>query len=92
VYEVRFALAAVADLERLAAFARRQVLGQVRRQLTEDPLTVTRRKKIIVGEQGSVRQLRVGDYRVFYDVLMDEAAVLVWGVRSKGRRTTGEIL
>jgi mRNA-degrading endonuclease RelE of RelBE toxin-antitoxin system len=91
-YAVRFTSAAVTDLTRLRVFMRRRVLGQIRRQLVADPVTLTRRKKIISGEAGTVRQLRVGDYRVYYDVLHDEAAVLVWGVRHKGRRTTGEIL
>ena len=91
-YSVRFTPAAVSDLDRLPVFARRRVLGEVRRQLVTDPVTFTRRKKIIVGETDLVRQLRVGDYRVFYDVLVDEAVVLVWGVRRKERRTTGEIL
>jgi mRNA-degrading endonuclease RelE of RelBE toxin-antitoxin system len=91
-FAVRFTPAAVVDLAQLPVFVRRRVLAQIRRQLVSDPVTLTHRKKIIVGEAGSVRQLRVGDYRVFYDVLVDEAAVLVWGIRRKGRRTTGEVL
>ena len=92
VYSVRLTASAVEDLERLPAHARRRVVGEIRRQLTTDPVTLTRRKKVIVGETDLIRQLRVGDYRVFYDVVDDEPVVLVWGVRRKGRRTTGEII
>jgi mRNA-degrading endonuclease RelE of RelBE toxin-antitoxin system len=92
VYSIRFTPAAVADLARLRAFTRIRVLAEIRGQLSTDPLIPSRRRKVIVGEADAVRQLRVGDYRVFYDVVVDEPVVLVWGIRRKGRRTTGEIL
>jgi mRNA-degrading endonuclease RelE of RelBE toxin-antitoxin system len=92
VHAVRFTPAAAADLERLPVYVRRRVVNEIRRQLVTDPLTFSRRKKVIVGVSQLVRQLRVGDYRVFYDVVVDEPVVLVWGIRRKGRRTTGEIL
>ena len=37
-----------------------------------------------------VRQIRAGDYRIYYSI--DDGAVLVHAVRRKGTRTTGEIL
>jgi mRNA-degrading endonuclease RelE of RelBE toxin-antitoxin system len=37
-------------------------------------------------------QLRVGDFRVFYDVDVEQKAVIVRAVRRKGTRTTEEIL
>jgi len=34
--------------------------------------------------------LRVGDYRVFYDVCEDRQTVLIIAIRFKGTRTLGE--
>lgn len=41
---------------------------------------------------GPVWQLRVGEYRVLYDVLDDEDLVVVRAVRRKGKKTKEEIL
>jgi len=38
-----------------------------------------------------VWELRVGDYRVFYDVDVERAVVIVQAVCRKGRKTTKEI-
>ena len=37
-------------------------------------------------------QLRIGDYRVFYDILEGEEAVWVHALRWKGRQATEDIL
>ena len=38
-------------------------------------------------------ELRVGEYRVFYDVDEDQQAVYVWAVRRKGQdQTTEEVI
>jgi len=56
-------------------------------------MAVTGKKKLLeLGDGESIRQLRVGDYRVFYDVDEEESLVIVRHVRRKGTRTTGEIL
>jgi mRNA-degrading endonuclease RelE of RelBE toxin-antitoxin system len=39
-----------------------------------------------------VWQLRVGDFRVFYDVDEDREQVIIRAIRRKGRRSTKEIL
>ena len=51
-----------------------------------------RSKKILdLGEEIFVYQLRVGDFRVFYDVYETEQRVIIRHGRRKGRRTAGEI-
>jgi hypothetical protein len=37
-----------------------------------------------------VWELRVGEYRVFYDVDSDRSVVIVQAIRREGRRTTGD--
>ena len=51
-----------------------------------------RLKTILLAEGRTIRHLRVGDFRVFYDIEPEQRLVLVRAVRSKGRKTTGEIL
>ncbi len=61
-------------------------------------MTPSRYRKELVGlvppwdQVRPVWELRVGDYRVFYDVDAADRTVLVRAIRHKGRRTTGEIL
>ncbi|MBI4607189.1 MAG: hypothetical protein HY721_34935 [Planctomycetes bacterium] len=63
-----------------------------------EPTFPTRRKKVLQGvtppweQVGPVWQLRVGDYRVFYDVIEDELIVWIRALRWKGPRTTEEVL
>jgi mRNA-degrading endonuclease RelE of RelBE toxin-antitoxin system len=90
---------AEAELDDLRAYDRMRVLDEIEEQLTHDPATVTRRKKILKALQppwdqlGPVWQLRVGDYRIFYDVLERERLVIVRAVRMKlPHRTTEEML
>jgi mRNA-degrading endonuclease RelE of RelBE toxin-antitoxin system len=51
-----------------------------------------KRKLLDLGGGNFIRQLRVGDYRVFYDVDEAENQVVIRHIRRKGQRTTGEIL
>lgn len=113
VYAVRWDEGALADLRRmkLRAYEVRQIVDAVDEQLTYEPDRESKRKKIIrPGEDlpfehlEPVWQLRVGEYRVFYDVAASEAEpeeteprreglVSIRAVRHKpGHKTTGDIL
>ena len=76
----------------------RRILKEVEAQLTKEPTRPTRRKKLLEGlvrPWVSVRpvwQLRVGDFRVFYDVDEEGQEVIVRAIRRKGTKTTKEIL
>ena len=84
---------AARELRALRAHDRARVLDAIERHLIEAPLMLTRSKKVLdLGEEGFVHQLRVGDFRVFYDVDETERVVIVMHVRRKGRKTTGEVL
>jgi mRNA-degrading endonuclease RelE of RelBE toxin-antitoxin system len=66
--------------------------------LTKKPTTPTRRKKLLEGlvppwdALRPVWQLRVGDFRVFYDVDEERQEVIVRAIRRKGSKTTKEAL
>jgi mRNA-degrading endonuclease RelE of RelBE toxin-antitoxin system len=67
-------------------------------RLTKDPTTPSRQRKLLEGlvpPWDSVRpvwQLRVGDFRVFYDVDEKQQEVIVRAIRRKRTKTTKEIL
>ncbi len=98
-FAIRFEIRAVAELDRLRAFDRARIIDDVERNLRKEPLVESRRKKVLRGlippwhQVGPVWQLRVGDFRVFYDVDEAKGTVIVRSVRHKGsHRTTEEIL
>ncbi len=92
-YEVMYQAEAAAELNELRAFDRIRVLDSIARGLRATPTTARgKKKKLDLGGGNFIWQFRVGDYRVFYDVIEEERLVIVRHVRHKGRKTTGEIL
>jgi len=98
-YEIRYSPGVTDDLNHLKVFLRRQILDSVDEQLTHVPTRETRRRKLLHGlvlpfeADPPIWQLRVGEYRVFYDVDEIERIVYVRAVRHKPpHRTTEEIL
>jgi mRNA-degrading endonuclease RelE of RelBE toxin-antitoxin system len=86
------------DLRRLRAHEVSRIMDEVDGQLGMAPATAGRRKKRLEGIDppwDAVRpvwQLRVGDFRVFYDVDAARRQVVVRAIRRKGSKTTEEIL
>jgi mRNA-degrading endonuclease RelE of RelBE toxin-antitoxin system len=99
VYEIRSSASVAVELKRLRASQRRRILDEVRQKLTRQPTVLTRhikRLRNLVPPFEAVPpiwQLRVGDYRVLYDVDERSQRVFVRAVRRKPpHRTTEEIL
>ena len=87
------------DLEKLDAHGRRRLLDAVETQLLVQPTTPTRNRKLLVSlippwtAEPPIWELRVGEYRIFYDVAEDERVVYVRAIRSKpSGQTTEDIL
>ena len=79
-YRVEFSTAAARQLRKLAAVERKRVLAAIR-ALESEPRPPGTTK--LVGEQTAWR-IRVGDYRVIYDVFDNSLLVVV--VRAAHRR------
>jgi len=85
-------------LEGLRPFDRNRILDEIGWQLRSSPTVVTARRTMLVGATPSfehvqpIWQLRVGDFRVVYDVDRSERVVIVRAVLRKGQQRTGEIL
>jgi mRNA-degrading endonuclease RelE of RelBE toxin-antitoxin system len=93
VFRVEYHPEAAAELNRLRAFDRGRILDAIKRHLMVAPgITGGRRKRLDLGSGNVIHQLRVGDYRIFYDVDEAKLRVIVRHVRRKGQKTTGEIL
>jgi mRNA-degrading endonuclease RelE of RelBE toxin-antitoxin system len=98
-YAIRFSAGVKRDLGRIRAFDRKLVLDAIEKQLAHEPDTETRNRKMLTCLVPTFKavppiwQLRVGNYRVFYDVDEKEKIVWVRAVRKKpAHRTTEEIL
>jgi mRNA-degrading endonuclease RelE of RelBE toxin-antitoxin system len=97
-FDIRFAHGALEDLKRLRAQDRARVVGEIERCLVEQPQEPSRNRKELTAlvppweHVPPVWELRVDDYRVFYDVDAGARLVVVRAVRRKGRSTTKEIL
>lgn len=98
-YEIRFARDVQKDLTALPAYHRARVIEAIETQLLDAPTTPTRNRKLLVNlippwtAEPPIWELRVGNYRVFYDVSEADAIVYVRAIRSKPQgRTTEEIL
>ena len=97
--EIRFSKDVEKDLKKLTAYNRVRVLDQIETQLLKEPTVPTRNRKLLVNlippwtATPPIWELRVGEYRVFYDVSAEEAVVYVRAIRGKPPgKTTEEIL
>jgi mRNA-degrading endonuclease RelE of RelBE toxin-antitoxin system len=98
-YEIRWDEDAREDMKRmkLRAYEVSQIVDSVEEQLTHEPETSTRNKKIIRPGQRlpfehlePVWELRVGEFRVFYDVAHPEGSDREETEPEEGERDEGE--
>ena len=95
-YEIVVHELALEELESLRAFDQRRILGDIREQLGDEPGVPTRRRKCLIDltpafeHELPVWQLRVGEFRVFYDVAEEEQRVNIRAVRRKEPRQRTE--
>lgn len=98
-YEIVVHETAVEELESFRAFDRRRILAEIREQLVDQPGVPTRRRKCLIDLTPSfehelpIWELRVGAFRVFYDVVEEERLVHIRAVRRKEpRKQTEDII
>lgn len=98
-YRIRIATSVQGELESIPRFYRGKVLDAIAHQLATQPTVPTRLRKNLINleppweAEPPIWQLRVGDYRVFYDVNEEEHVVYVRAIRHKPPdKTTEEIL
>ncbi len=86
-------------MKNIRAYERVQILDGIDKQLLHEPSVQTRNRKILVGLISPweyiepVWELRIGEYRVFYDVDQEASVVIVRAIRHKPpNKKTEEIL
>lgn len=98
-YKIVYAKGVANDLRCLRAHHRGRILEEIEVQLTHEATRQTRNRKIVVGlvppwdQVNPVWELRLGEYRVFYDVDEMESTVTIRAIRHKPpHKRTEEIL
>ncbi len=98
-YKIEYAEGTSDDLKSLRANERKHILDKIDEQLSYEPATKTRNRKPLFGLKPTwehlepVWELRVGEYRVFYDVDETAALVTIRVIRYKPpHKTTEEII
>jgi len=92
-FRIVFDRDAITDLEGLRKYDRTAILNDIERHLAEAPAQETG-SRIRALRQPAVSQfrLRVGQFRVYYDVDLDDGVVYILRVRVKGSRMTTEVV
>ena len=75
-YEVEFAESVEAHFGALTARERATVLDMTRRQLLHEPLQETRHRKPLRPNPIAPWELRIGQLRVFYEVVGEESGIV----------------
>lgn len=68
-YSIEYTEEALKDIEYFRKSERQQILEQIDIQLTYEPTVITKNRKPLRPNQLAEWELRIGKYRVFYDVI-----------------------
>jgi mRNA-degrading endonuclease RelE of RelBE toxin-antitoxin system len=95
-FSIEMTRSAIGELRALRAFDQRRIRDAIRQQLENQPVVPTRNRKSL-GEPSAdfdyvppLWEVRVEDYRVFYDVNEAEQTVFVRAIRRKSADQTSE--
>jgi mRNA-degrading endonuclease RelE of RelBE toxin-antitoxin system len=98
-FTVEISEGALQELKAIRPYDRKRIIDEIDDQLVHQPMAVTRNKKLLESVSPGFEcvpplwELRVEDYRVFYDVNPNEAKVYVRAVRFKGPdQATAEVI
>ncbi|MBI2345549.1 MAG: type II toxin-antitoxin system RelE/ParE family toxin [Deltaproteobacteria bacterium] len=98
-YQIEIVSEAIEELRNTSVFYRRLLVAAIEAQLKHEPTKKTRNRKCLSSlvpsfeHEPPVWELRVQDWRVFYDVDEDQRIVSIRAVREKPKgKLTGEIV
>lgn len=98
-YEIYITQPARAELKEIRVFDRRRIVDEIKTQLVNEPTVSTRHRKCLGAASPEfehvepIWELRVGDFRVFYDFDEDACSVFIRAVRRKDpEQTTAEVI
>ena len=88
-HSIRFAEGVEGDLDKIRVYYRNQILAAIKKQLTYTPDSPTKNRNPLANliptwkAVPPIWELRIGEYRVFYDVSGEKEVVYVRAVRRK---------
>ena len=82
-FAIELSARARANLQRLRKRDQQIIMDTIDAQLTHQPLTPTSRRKKLQENPFAPWELRIGSFRVFYDVIADDEKVVVLAVGHK---------
>jgi mRNA-degrading endonuclease RelE of RelBE toxin-antitoxin system len=82
-YRIELTSEALEDLASLRNLDLRRVVDEIEVHLRDEPTRETRKRKRLRPNQLAEWELRVEDFRVFYDVFLEDSVVKVLAVGSK---------
>jgi len=97
-FTIEYAKGVAEDLKKIRAHERSRILDSIEDQLKYEPTVLTRNRKILVGlvppweYVEPIWELRVGEYRVFYDVNEEMSVVKIRAIRHKPPRMKTEAI
>lgn len=97
-FKITYAEGVAGDLKSLRARERSRILDQIEVQLVHEPIRETRNRKKLIGllppweHVPPVWELRIGEYRVFYDVDEETGSVVIRAIRHKPPHKTTEAI
>lgn len=98
-YRIYFSKGVEDDFAEITAFHRKIILSSIEKKLKYEPAKPTKTRKLLKGitppwnAVPPIWELRIGNYRVFYDVSEMENTVYIRAVKAKPQdKTTEEIL
>jgi mRNA-degrading endonuclease RelE of RelBE toxin-antitoxin system len=98
-YKIEIVPEAIKELRMVPAFYRRLIVAAIETQLTHEATKITKNRKCLEGlvagfeHEPPIWELRVQEWRIFYDVDDEERVVVIRAVRQKPKgKTIGEIV
>jgi mRNA-degrading endonuclease RelE of RelBE toxin-antitoxin system len=82
-FHIDFTEEARIDLKWFSASERKMIIDEIKRQLSDQPAVGTRNRKMLRDNPLARWELRVGKFRVFYEVREGDLTVTVGAVGSK---------
>jgi len=84
-YEIEFTKGAYQHLERLRRFDRNIILDSIKGELAQKPQEETRNKKLLRQNPLADWELRIRQYRIFYDIDENQGVVRILAIGLKER-------
>jgi mRNA-degrading endonuclease RelE of RelBE toxin-antitoxin system len=82
-YNIELTFEAMEDLAALRKFDQVRIVTEMENQLAHEPTTTTRHRKRLRPNKLAEWELRIDNFRIFYDVLAADAVVKVIAVGEK---------